>query len=234
MKRRNILIGVGVVAAGAAAGGGWWWLSRGPGAAPMASAPSNAAPANASTAAAAAGGDMPIFEDDHILGDPGAPVTIIEYASLTCSHCANFHTETLPQIKSEWIDSGRARLVYRHYPLDQLALRAAAVSECIKGDSFFGFLDVLFSNQQKWSHAQDPIATIGQYAALAGLDKATFESCLNDEAVLDRIAEKQADGQAKYSVASTPSFVVNGTPVVGSRSYEEFKAVLESAAPPSS
>jgi protein-disulfide isomerase len=232
MNRRNIVIGLGVVAAGAAAGGAWSLLNRGPGTPPMASTAPGAAPGTMATAAAS--GPMPLFEDDHILGAAEAPVTIIEYASLTCPHCATFHTETMPEVKSEWIDTGRARFVFRHYPLDQLALRAAAVSECIKGNGFFGFLDVLFANQEKWSHAQDPLAAIGQYAALAGLDKATFDACMNDKAALDRIAERQADGQARYSIASTPSFVVNGTPVVGARSYDEFKAVLEAAATKSS
>jgi protein-disulfide isomerase len=232
MNRRNIVIGLGVVAAGAAAGGAWSLLNRGPGTPPMASTAPGAAPGTMATAAAS--GPMPIFEDDHILGAAEAPVTIIEYASLTCPHCATFHTETMPEVKSEWVDTGRARFVFRHYPLDQLALRAAAVSECIKGNGFFGFLDVLFANQEKWSHAQDPLAAIGQYAALAGLDKATFDACMNDKAALDRIAERQADGQARYSIASTPSFVVNGTPVVGARSYDDFKAVLEAAATKSS
>jgi protein-disulfide isomerase len=232
MKRRNILIGLGAVTAGAAVGGGWWWLNRGPGSLPVAdSTAPGAAPGTMATAAA---GEMPLFEDDHILGATEAPVTIIEYASLTCPHCATFHKETLPQVKSEWIEAGRARFVYRHYPLDQLALRAAAVSECIKGNGFFGFLDVLFSNQEKWSHSQDPIAAIGQYAALAGLDKATFEACLNDEAAIDRILQKQTDGRDRYGIASTPSFVVNGSPVVGTRGYDDFKTVLEAAATQSS
>src|SRR3546814_6389823 len=91
---------------------------------------------------------MPLYEDDRILGKDTAPVTIIEYASLTCGHCAAFHRDTLPQVKAEWIDSGRARLVFRHYPLDQLALRAAAAANCVQGAAFFGFMDVLFKNQE--------------------------------------------------------------------------------------
>jgi protein-disulfide isomerase len=224
MNRRNILIGFGVVAAGAAAGG-TWWLSQGNG-----GAAAGGSGALQGTTMATAAGEIEIFEDDRILGDPAAPVTIVEYSSLTCPHCAAFHRETLPQVKSEWIDSGRARLVFRHYPLDQLALRAAAVANCVPGDGFFGFLDVLFQNQDKWARAQDPMAAIGQYAALAGLDSATVDRCLNDQAAIDRILEKQTDGRDKYNIASTPSFVVNGTPVVGNRPYEEFNSALEEAA----
>ncbi|MPZ08601.1 MAG: thioredoxin domain-containing protein [Kiloniellaceae bacterium] len=224
MNRRNILIGLGVVAAGAAGGAYWLYSGR------MAPQTASETAPTGTTTLATASGEMPIFEDDRILGDAAAPVTILEYSSLTCPHCAAFHSDTLPQVKAEWIDSGRARLVYRHYPLDQVALRAAAVANCIPGNGFFGFLDVLFANQTKWAQSQDPFTVIAQYAALAGLDKAAFEACLNDEAVIDRILELQSDGRAKYDVASTPTFVVNGTPVAGNRSYEEFNSILESAA----
>lgn len=226
MDRRNILIGLGVVAAGAAAGGAWW-LSRGPKGAPP---PSGNAGAPGEATMAAAPGEMPLYDDDRILGDAAAPVTILEYSSLTCPHCAAFHRETLPRVKTEWIESGRARLVYRHYPLDQVALRAAAAANCVPGDGFFGFMDVLFQNQEKWAGSQDPFAAVGQYAALAGLDKATYEKCLSDEAVIDRILERQADGRDKYNVTSTPTFVINGTPVAGNLPYEEFNRILEEAA----
>lgn len=222
MNRRNILIGLGVVAAGAAAGGAWW-LNRPPQALP------GAAGTGVMTLAANEGGE-PIFEDDHILGDPAAPVTIIEYASLTCSHCGHFHKATLPEVKKDWIEGGRARLVYRHYPLDQLALRAAAVANCIKGDAFFGFINVLFQNQDKWAYSDDPLTALQQYAALAGIGPEAFEACMTDEAVINRILEKQTDGRDRYSVGSTPSFVVNGKLVVGAMEYPEFKDVLEQAA----
>lgn len=228
MNRRNILIGLGVVAAGTAAGGAWW-LTQGSGGAPATSGAGGSGAAQPTTMAAASQ-EIEIFEDDPILGDPDAPVTILEYSSLTCPHCAAFHRDTLPQVKSEWIDTGRARLVYRHYPLDQLALRAAAVANCVPGDGFFGFLDVLFQNQDKWARAEDPVAAIRQYAALAGLDQDTFAKCLSDDAAIDRILEKQTIGRDKYNVTSTPTFVINGTPVVGNRSYEEFNRALEEAA----
>lgn len=225
MNRRNILIGLGAVAAGAAAGGAWW-LNRAP--APTQGA--SAGPGEASIVLAQAPGDMPIFADDRILGQADAPVTIIEYSSLTCPHCANFHKNTLPQVKKNWIDTGRARLVYRHYPLDQLALRAAALADCVKGDGFFGFLDVLFLNQQKWAGSNEPFKVLQQYAALAGIGPDAFQACISDDAAITRILEKQTNGRDTYNVASTPSFVVNGTPVVGARGYDEFNGILEGAA----
>ena len=229
MNRRNILIGLGIVAAGAAAGGGYWLTSAQKAPAPVSGNASGGSGA-ASVAQAAGGGAMPLFDDDRILGDAAAPVTFIEYASLTCGHCASFHNNTLPEVKKNWIDSGRARLVYRHYPLDQLALRAAALANCIEGPAFFGFLDVLFKNQEKWRDSEDPIKGLQQYAALAGLDSGAAGVCIDNDAVITRILEKQTDGRDTYNVASTPTFVINGTAYPGARAYDEFNGLLESAA----
>lgn len=219
MKRRNILIGMGAVALGAGVGGAYAFM-QGP------SQSTSATGGTGSNPQLAAAGDMPLFEDDRILGAADAPVTIIEYSSLTCPHCASFHSATLPQVKTNWIDTGRARLVYRHYPLDRLALRAAAAANCIEGDGFFGFLDVLFNNQQQWSRNPDPLGALQRFAGLAGLSPEAFEACVADEATITRILEIQTDGRDTYEVASTPSFVINGRRVVGARSYEEFDAAL--------
>ena len=223
MKRRNILIGIGVTAAGIGFGG-TYALLQGP-----AHAKPNS-PASLLPQLADAGG-MELFDDDRILGAADAPVTIIEYSSLTCPHCPSFHRGTLPQVKSDWIDTGKARLVYRHYPLDRLALFAAAVANCVKGDGFFGFIDALFQSQERWSRSQDPIGALQQFASLAGLNQAAFEACLQDEAAIDRILEIQKNGRDTYEVASTPSFVINGQMVVGARDYGEFEAVLKKYAP---
>ncbi|WP_420345207.1 DsbA family protein [Pelagibius sp.] len=223
MKRRNILIGMGAVALGVSVGGAYALVQRPEG------GPQGAADTPAPQLAAA--GDMQLFEDDRILGAPDAPITILEYSSLTCPHCASFHRGTLPQVKTDWIDTGKARLVYRHYPLDQLALRAAAAANCIEGDGFFGFLDVLFNNQPQWSRSQDPIGALQQFAALAGLSPEAFQACIVDETTITRILEVQRDGRDTYEVASTPSFVINGQRVIGARSYDEFAAVLTQFAP---
>ena len=224
MKRRNILIGMGVAATAVAIGGTYAFLQD----QPTKTASSGAAAPKPRPAAA---GDMPIFADDRILGSADAPATIIEYSSLTCPHCASFHRATLPQVKANWIDTGKARLVYRHYPLDRLALVAAAVANCIEGDGFFGFVDALFQNQEQWSRASDPLGTLQQFAGLAGLSPAAFQACVEDEATITRILEIQADGRDTYEVASTPSFVINGQKVVGARAYDEFASVLRQYAP---
>ena len=171
-----------------------------------------------------------IFDDDRILGDANAPVTIIEYSSLTCPHCANFHKNTLPEVKENWIETGRARIVYRHFPFDALGLRAAMVANCIEGDRHFSFLDALFYGQELWTRAKDPLGALAQVAALAGLDKATFDACIADEAELERILIRAKDARETYGVNSTPTFIINGTKVQGAVGYDEFNKALEEAA----
>ena len=208
MNRRNILLGA---AAGGIAALAGFWLPP--------------APARA--------GEMAIFEDDRILGSAEAPITIIEYASLTCSHCATFHADTLPQIKKTWIADGRARLVYRHFPLDGAALRAAAVANCMEGARFFGFLDLLFKSQKRWAKSSDPLKALGQMARLAGLSQEKFEACANDEAEMDRILKRRQDGIETYGVESTPTLIVNGRMVNGARSFDYMEKIFKDIVPES-
>ena len=168
-----------------------------------------------------------IYDDDRILGSPDAPITIIEYSSLTCPHCASFHKNTLPQLKEEWIETGRARLVYRHFPFDGLGLRAALVANCLEGNLHFVFLDALFKGQEKWARSQDPIGSLARIAGLAGMDKATFDRCIADQEEMKMILERKQEGISAYDVNSTPSFIINGRKVTGARPYEEFEKVLD-------
>lgn len=168
-----------------------------------------------------------IYDDDHILGSPDAPITILEYSSLTCPHCASFHKDTLPQIKKDWIETGQARLVYRHFPFDQLGLRAALVANCLEGNLHFIFLDALFKGQKKWARSQDPIGALARIASLAGMDKATFDACMADEDEMKLILQRKQEGISAYDVNSTPSFIINGRKISGARPYEEFKKILE-------
>jgi len=174
--------------------------------------------------------EMEIHPDDRILGVDAAPVTILEYSSLTCPHCAALHRDTLPQVKESWIEPGRARLVFRHYPLDGLALRAAAVADCIEGDRFFAFLDLLFKSQTRWAKSNDPLTALEQMARLAGMSGETFQDCVNDEAAMDRILAHAQEGRDAYGIEATPTLIVNGRKIQGARSFEEIDAVLRAAA----
>ncbi|MDX1423889.1 MAG: DsbA family protein [Kiloniellales bacterium] len=171
----------------------------------------------------------PVFVDDNILGDVDAPITIIEYSSLTCPHCAQFHKDTLPEVKENWIDTGKARIVYRHFPLDGLALRAAMVANCIEGERYFTFLDALFHGQKLWAQASDPVQALSQVAALAGLNGERFEACISDEEEANAILERRKHGEATYDIGSTPTFIINGRKVSGALDYEAFSKILEEA-----
>ena len=170
-----------------------------------------------------------VTENDRILGDTNAPITIIEYASLTCPHCADFHTGTLPDVKKNWIDTGKARLVYRHMPLDGVALRGAAVAECLEGDRYFSFLDLLFQQQQTWAFGGAAKEGLQKMALLAGMNNERFEECFNDEATLRRIVTQAQEGKTSFGISSTPSFVINGEVFAGGRDYDAMNDLLEDA-----
>jgi protein-disulfide isomerase len=205
MKRRQILLGSLAVAALAA---------------PLAGAAGRRARAQT----------MEIFPDDRILGSADAKLTIIEYSSLTCPHCAALHADALPRIRETWIADGRARLVYRHYPLDGLALRAAAVANCVEGERYFGFLDLLFQNQPRWARSSDPVQELGQIARLAGMSQGQFESCVGDEAEMDKIITRAQTGRTTFNVESTPTMIVNGRKIEGAQSFEDYDAIFSKIA----
>lgn len=166
---------------------------------------------------------------DRVIGNAEAPITIIEYASLTCPHCATFHAETLPQIKKEWIETGKARLIYRDFPLDKYAASAAMIARCAPKDKYFVFLNAFFAQQKNWSSADDPIMVLTQLAGLGGMSKDNVDACLANEALKDAILQMRLEGQMEYEINSTPSFVVNGKTTTN-LPYEDFKDILEEAA----
>ncbi len=173
--------------------------------------------------------EVPVTEEDRILGNPDAPITIIEYSSLTCPHCARFHQDTLPEVKKNWIVPGKARLVYRNFPLDGLALRAATVASCVEGDAYFSFLDALFRGQSQWSRAKDPTAALAQIARFAGIDQKAFDACISDKAEMDRILKQKVEGSQAYDVESTPTFIINGEKVEGALGPAQFGKALAKA-----
>jgi protein-disulfide isomerase len=162
-----------------------------------------------------------------VLGDPNAPVTVVEYASLSCDHCGEFHRETLPALKERYIDTGKVKLVFRDFPLEQNALRAAMIARCAGPERRYRFIDVFFKQQEGWSHARDPLAAIKQLAKLGGFSDQQVEACLADKALEDAILYARLDGQQKYGVRSTPTFVINDKIYSGNRSIEEFAAILD-------
>lgn len=163
---------------------------------------------------------------DMVLGNPDAPATIVEYSSLTCPHCASFHAETLPKIKQEWIETGKAKLIYRDFPLDGVALGAAMLTRCVAPERYFGFLETLFSTQKTWAYSKNPLAELSRLATLAGIPQDKFQACLSDQQMMAGIKAKQNEGQEKFQITSTPTFVVNGKVIAGNQPYEAFAQAL--------
>jgi protein-disulfide isomerase len=166
---------------------------------------------------------------DRVIGDPAAPITIIEYASLTCPHCANFHADTLPKLEKEWIETGKAKLIYRDYPLDRYAASASMIARCAPTDKYFTFLNAFFAQQKTWSRADDPVKVLTQLAGLGGMSKEDVDACLANEALQDGILQMRLEGQMEYDINSTPSFVIDGKKVAN-LPYEDINELLENAA----
>jgi protein-disulfide isomerase len=164
---------------------------------------------------------------EQILGDPQAPVTIIEYASLTCPHCAQFHTEVLPQLKERYIEPGKVRMIYRDFPLDERALTAAALAHCAGPDRYFSFLDVLFQTQASWARADDYVAALKRLGKLGGLSEEKIDACLADQELTDGILRTRLEGQNEHDIGSTPTFIIDGQTYAGARDIEEFAALID-------
>jgi protein-disulfide isomerase len=163
---------------------------------------------------AAAQEGLTVTAEDHVLGKADAPITVIEYASLTCPHCATFHKEGLPELKKEWIETGKAKLVFRHYPLDRVALAAAQVAECGGEQRVFSFLDVLFAQQESWARG-DATSNLVRIGKLGGLSEEKVRACLKDEKLTNKIVATRLQAEKELGVNSTPTFFVNGKKVVG-------------------
>lgn len=219
---RNLWIWVGLAIL-VMVGGAWGWREWGnaPGTARMAE------PAQAQNL------PMEVTAEDQVLGSADAPVTIIEYASLTCPHCAKFHNDTLPKLKSDWIETGRARLVYRDFPLDSAALAAAVLAHCAPADRYFGMVGLFFERQSEWAVADEWRERLTQLVGIAGMDKAAVDACLADEARKNAVVRIREDAEAKYAISSTPSFIINGRKMIGAQSIEHFVEVFEDAQPKS-
>jgi protein-disulfide isomerase len=214
---RNILIVAGGAVAVAAIAAGVYFGTR-----PPAAGLTPTAVAAATTDKAAL---LAVQPGDHVLGDPKAPITLIEYASLTCPHCAHFDTEILPEVKKKWIDTGKVKLVYRDFPLDQIAAKAAQIAECAGKDRYFGVIDLIFANQRTWAAAADPIADLAKPLRIAGLGEAEIKACLANEAMSNAVIADYKSGEA-LGVNSTPTLIINGQLYPGARSVEELDGLF--------
>ena len=168
---------------------------------------------------------------ERALGDPDAPVTIIEFSSLTCPHCAALHEEVLPIVKAELIDTGKARLVFRDFPLDPVALAASTMARCAPPRSYFKILNILFDNQDQWARSDNPVDSLTGLMALAGLPRERALECIDTPEIYQGIAGWREQASNEYGVNSTPTMVVEGEVLRGVHSYDAIKAAVEKRLP---
>ncbi len=163
------------------------------------------------------------------IGDKDAPVTMVEYSSLGCPHCAAFHKDTLPRIKKEYIDTGKVRLVYQDFPLGTPALAASMIARCAGPKKFFGFIEILFRSQAQWAKSPTPLDALAKVARFGGLSKADVDACLKYQPLLESIRRSALVGQETYKINAAPSFVIGTEVISGNQPFEEFKKVLDKA-----
>lgn len=172
----------------------------------------------------------PVSLPDMALGPSNAPVTVTEYASMTCPHCAAFNAEVFPKIKSTYIDTGKIRYVFREFPLDIKAAAGSMLARCIAKDDagkYFAVVDMLFKQQSDWV-MKNTTETLTRIGKQAGLSEKAVEDCLKDQALLDKIAADQKYAAEVLKVNSTPTFFINGDVIKGEASFDEFDKKIKS------
>ena len=166
--------------------------------------------------------------DELTLGSEKAPVTLIEYGSLTCDNCVRFHRNVFPRIKKHYIDSRKVRFVYRHFPTSEAAVHGARAAQCA-GDRYYEMLDKLFSTVADWYQSDNRNSVFTQQASSLGLNSEVYRLCLNDPKHLDKIKNQQRTARKEFDVTGTPTFFINGKIIRGKRSFVEMKALITEA-----
>jgi protein-disulfide isomerase len=163
---------------------------------------------------------------DRALGNPNAPVTVIEYVSLTCPHCAAFHRDVFPRVKREYIDTGKIRFIVREFPIGRSAGNAAIANRCAPEDKYFSLLCALLARQSEWVSQEVRLDAIYGVAKSVGMSRETFDKCLANQSMIDALDEVKQRGR-KFGVIGTPTFFANGRKAQGATTYEEFKALVD-------
>jgi protein-disulfide isomerase len=160
-------------------------------------------------------------------GKADAPVTIVEYASLTCGHCAAFHNTVFPKIKEKYVDSGQVRFIMREFPLDNLAAAAAMLTRCAGGEKTYPLIEVLFKQQEQWAFVRgNPVPELFKVAKQAGFTQESFDKCLTDQKLLEQVTSIRSKASDKFGVNSTPTFFINGKRLQEAPSVEAFDKAL--------
>lgn len=218
ISTRNLLIGVGaaVVVAAAAA---FYYVNR-----PEPSAiPATAPGQTASSSELMTPGPL----GEKALGDPKAPVTVIEYASMTCSHCAHFNEETFTPFKEKYVDTGKVYYIFREFPLDPVATSAFMLARCAPEDRYFPVVDLLFRQQATWAFTDNPADALFNIFRQAGFTQESFRACLTNQSILDGVNWVKDRGSNIFGVNATPTFFINGKKKSGALTLEELDQEIE-------
>ncbi|MBA8876569.1 DsbA family protein [Phyllobacterium myrsinacearum] len=165
--------------------------------------------------------------EDMILGNADAPVTIVEYASMGCSHCADFTVETLPAIKQTYISTGKAKLIFRELPLEPRSTGIFMLARCVTKERYYPFIETLFRHQRQWMETKDITGYLQQTSKLAGLTEGEFKSCLANQELLNKVNASRERALKEFGVTGTPTFFINGKKYVGSLTTAQMSSIIE-------
>ena len=170
-----------------------------------------------------------IKDNDFFIGEPDAPITIIEYASMSCSHCADFHNNTLEDLKNEYIDTGKVRFVFRNFPFNYPALAGSIILECVPADVKYEYMNALYKLQKTWVFRDHGKTKTELYKIMqsGGMLKDEFDTCLGDINLENDILEGVMNAQKEFNIRSTPSFIVNGVLYSGNKNIKEFRQIID-------
>lgn len=205
------ILGSGALAAGLAANTGALWAdARGPAEVPVEELMKP--------------GDLP----DLAVGPADAKVTIVEYASMTCGHCKNFHTKVFPELKTKYVDTGKVRFIFREFPLDPRAFAGSMLARCAGGDKTLPMISALFETQEAWAHVKEnPTPKLFEVVKQAGFTQESFDKCLTDQALLDKLTAVRTRAAEVFGVNATPTFFINGKRLTEAPTLEGFDKTLE-------
>ena len=166
--------------------------------------------------------------EEKSLGKPDAPIKMIEFASLTCGHCARFHNEVMPTIKEKYINNGKIFFTYKDFPLDKFALKASIISRCSGNKNYFSFLDVFYKKQSSWTRSQDPFKSLLKIAKIGGLKDEEIKVCVGNKSIEDGLLKDRLQSSKRYDITATPTIYLNGKKYTGDLTLEALELKINS------
>ena len=178
---------------------------------------------------AQSGSLIEINDSDFYIGDPNAPVTIIEYASMSCSHCADFHNNTLNEIKEEYVDTGKVKFAFRDFPFNYPALAGSMMMRCVPNNVRYDYMNALYKLQNKWVSRDITKTKAELYKIMqsGGMQQEEFDSCLANVDLENDILDEVMQAQGEFNIRSTPSFIINGNLISGNKNIKEFRQIID-------